>query len=431
MSVWDNGGPTGKRTEMVSVPPLRLPATGGDGGTLAGLPPPSSTVEGHDSAQAPPTVSSGGPPPALVSGARPAGGAGLANPDPRPHDGVHDSASDSEAGASGVGGEDDASDGAGSSRSDGAVSLLSASTGSTGRAFRKAKERLDQLRQEALERNLRSFQIPPGEEVNVLYPSEAAVVSTFAGTGEAGCRNGRAEDASFNRPQGVAVTPWTPRTIRYGVCGVVYVSDTLNHVIRKIDRKGTVSVFAGDGKPGYVDGNAPIARFYEPCGLAVNSDGDVFVCDRLNNCVRKIEMKTRKVTTFVGNGRAGYGTVTAVQCVARVLTRVLRRFFDGGKVAATFNRPHNVCCDRYNNLFVTDFLNNRVRRVTPDRKVTTVVGDGAFRHAVGRCAASRTAGPMGVAADSWGNVYFTDQVLFAGACARAANGTADAARPRV
>ena len=55
-------------------------------------------------------------------------------------------------------------------------------------------------------------------------------------------------------------------------------------------------------------------------------------------------------------------------------------------------------------------MNNRIRKITPDRRVTTIVGDGAFRHTVGRCPGSRTAGPAAVAPDSWGNLYFTDQV---------------------
>jgi hypothetical protein len=189
--------------------------------------------------------------------------------------------------------------------SEGDISLLSASTGSTDKAFKFAKEKLAQLRQEALKARQVAFEIPPGEEVNVSYPAESGVVSLFAGSGIPGFQNGPVATARFNRPQGVAITPWTPRTIRYGVCGVVYIADTMNHVIRKVDRAGLVTTLAGDGFPGLVDGAASKSRFNEPCGITVNSEGDIFVTDRCNHCVRKIEMKTLQVSTFVGCGKPG------------------------------------------------------------------------------------------------------------------------------
>lgn len=151
-----------------------------------------------------------------------------------------------------------------------------------------------------MEKQPKELNRPLGEEVHITYPEEAGIVTTLAGMGEQGRKNGPGATATFNRPQGIAITPWTPRTIRYGVCGVVYVADTMNHMIRAIDREGNVTTYAGDGRPGYVDGGCAVARFHEPCGITVNSDGDIFVVDRVNHCVRMIEMKTKKVSTFVG-----------------------------------------------------------------------------------------------------------------------------------
>ena len=207
-----------------------------------------------------------------------------------------------------TGGREDsgAEDDSDTTSDDDAVSLLSASTGSTERAFRAAKDALHKLREEAVAQQERKLEIPKGEEVHIAYPSEAGVVTTFCGTGLPGHKDGTVLDAMFNRPQGVAISPWTPRTVRYGVCGFTYVADTLNHCIRQIDRDGNVTTYAGDRKAGYADGSAPLARFNEPCGLVVNSDGDIFVADRMNNCIRMIEMKSKKVSTFVGTPRAGY-----------------------------------------------------------------------------------------------------------------------------
>lgn len=86
------------------------------------------------------------------------------------------------------------------------------------------------------------------------------------------------------------------------------------------------------------------------------------------------------------------------------------RYFDGGKIAGRFHCPRGIGVDRYNNLYLADFINNRIRKITPDRRVTTLVGDGTFRHAVGRTGTSKTAGPAYVAVDTWGSIYFTDMV---------------------
>ncbi len=79
-------------------------------------------------------------------------------------------------------------------------------------------------------------------------------------------------------------------------------------------------------------------------------------------------------------------------------------------MGAHFHLPRHVTTDRYCNLYVTDFINNRVRLVTPTRRVGTLVGTGAFRYTDGKIADAEAPGPLGVAADSWGNVFFTDQV---------------------
>ena len=83
---------------------------------------------------------------------------------------------------------------------------------------------------------------------------------------------------------------------------------------------------------------------------------------------------------------------------------------DGAKGGAHFHLPRGISNDRYNNLYIADFINNRIRAVSADREVRTITGDGSYYYLDSTLAESTTCGPLGVAADSWGDLYFTDQV---------------------
>jgi sugar lactone lactonase YvrE len=108
--------------------------------------------------------------------------------------------------------------------------------------------------------------------------SAAGVVSTLAGSGAQGNANGPGNVASFFDPVGVAVD----------AAGNVYVADSGNNLIRKISPGGMVSTFAGNGTPGWVDGIANPASFYDPYGIAVDAAGNVYVADLFNDVIRKI-----------------------------------------------------------------------------------------------------------------------------------------------
>ena len=115
------------------------------------------------------------------------------------------------------------------------------------------------------------------------------LVYTFAGSGLAGYGDGFGLEALFNHPSDVA----------FGPCGNLFVADSLNHVIRKIDVYGEVSTVAGvPGRSGYADGNVGVSLFNSPMGIAVNRDGVIFVSDTGNHLVRKIE--DGYVTTIAG-----------------------------------------------------------------------------------------------------------------------------------
>ena len=117
--------------------------------------------------------------------------------------------------------------------------------------------------------------------VSVISPAttaKVAVVSTLAGGGTAGFADDTGTKARFRLPIGVAVD----------TSGIVYVADTDNHRIRKITKDGVVSTLAGTGEAGFADGTGTKAIFNAPMGVAVDKDGNVYVADQENHRIRKI-----------------------------------------------------------------------------------------------------------------------------------------------
>ena len=172
--------------------------------------------------------------------------------------------------------------------------------------------------------------------------------------------------------------------------GNIYTADQPHHTIRKITPEGTATIFAGlNDTPGSANGTGSVARFNFPTGLAVDGAGNVYVADSGNNTIRKIT-PAAKVTTFAGSAGL-FGSA------------------DGTGTAARFNDPFGVAVDHSGNIFVTDTVNNTIRKITPTRVVTTLGGlalspgtsDGAGINA-------RFNSPRGVAVDSTGNIYVGD-----------------------
>ena len=206
------------------------------------------------------------------------------------------------------------------------------------------------------------------------------VVSTFAGQlGVAGTANGTGTAAQFDSPSGLA----------FDKSDNLYVSDTGNNTIRKITTSRVVSTFAGvAGTSGFLDGVTDSAQFNSPLGIAVAPNGTIYVADSGNHCIRAIT--SGGVSTFAGSSQ-NWGSA------------------DGTGTNASFNSPVGLAFDSRTNLFVADANNDTIRKITPNRTVTTFAGaagvDGSTDGAV---TVARFRSPAELVFDRKGNLFVAD-----------------------
>lgn len=202
-------------------------------------------------------------------------------------------------------------------------------------------------------------------------------VSTLAGNGTPGFADGPVAAAMFNNPNGVAVD----------ALGVVYVADTANNRVRRIGADGVVSTVAGDSAPGMQNGSGSQARFNAPQGVAVDSQGNIYVADTGNAAVRKID-SGGTVSTLAGDGTVG----SADSPNAR---------FDG--VVGIAVEGQNVY------VYLADTGNHRIRRLDVAGTVITVSGaERGFKD--GSAGQARFAEPSGIALEADGKIIVADGV---------------------
>ncbi len=203
--------------------------------------------------------------------------------------------------------------------------------------------------------------------------SPAGVVTTLAGSTQ-GYADGTGAAAKFDGPVGVAVD----------AAGNVYAADSSNRRICKVSPAGVVTTLAGSTK-GYADGTGAAAKFDDPAGVAVDASGNVYVADWGNNRIRKVS-PVGVVTTLAGSTR-GYS--------------------DGTGASAKFSNPTGVAVDEAGNVYVADWGNNRIRKVSPAGVVTTLAGS-TKGYADGTGAAAQFSLPKAVAIDGAGTIYVGD-----------------------
>jgi sugar lactone lactonase YvrE len=218
----------------------------------------------------------------------------------------------------------------------------------------------------------------PDTGVDTTAPDAPAsgTVTTLTGS-SAGHKDGPLASALFNWPTGVAIDG----------NGNLYVADSLNHCIRKIDLKGgTVSTIAGDGKgvTGTKDGPAASATFKEPYGIAVNAAGTkVYVADRHNHRIRLVS--GGMVSTLAGGAqgyKAGQGSV------------------------AEFNEPCGVSVDSTGVVYVADKSNHAIRKISTSGMVTNFAGTGTSGYVNGAVASARFFEPYGLVVNAAGTVIY-------------------------
>ncbi|MCS7460764.1 S-layer homology domain-containing protein [Paenibacillus doosanensis] len=213
----------------------------------------------------------------------------------------------------------------------------------------------------------------------------SGTISTVAGTGSAGFSGdgGPATAAELNYPMGVAVDN----------SGNLYISDTVNCRIRKVDASGTISTVAGTGVFGYSgDGGSAIsAKLSYPSGMTTDKDGNVYFVDQSNHRIRKIDA-SGTISTVAGTGIAGDSG-------------------DGGSAAsAELRSPTGVALDDSGNLYIADFTNNRIRKVDRSGIISTVAGTGSVGYSGdgGPATSAQLTYPSGVAVDRYGQLYIAD-----------------------
>ncbi len=215
-----------------------------------------------------------------------------------------------------------------------------------------------------------------------------SVITTVAGTGQFGSTG----------DGGPAVSALLSRPIRIDIDGAgnLYLTDSDNHTIRKVTPQGVISRVAGKaGQRGSSGDGGPAtdALLNFPIGVAVDGAGNIYICDNGNLRIRKVTAADGKISTIAGNGTLGSGG-------------------DGGLgTAAQFNNLQNVAADKDGNVYIADFGNNRIRKVTAsDGKISTVAGNGTqgFSGDGGLATDAQLNSPNNVSVDKDGNLIICD-----------------------
>jgi len=210
----------------------------------------------------------------------------------------------------------------------------------------------------------------------------SGMVTTLAGSGSSGAADGTGASASFRGPSAVAAD----------AMGNVYVADLHNHLIRKINAAGVVTTFAGSGSPGSTNGTGTAASFNYPSGVAVDAAGNVYVADSGNNLIRKINA-AGVVSTFAGSGSAGSADGTGSSAsfnnpasvavdaagnvyVADYLNNLIRKIGTAGvvttisaKIGSTgnpfsFNSPIAIASDAVGKLYIVNYANSLIYKIS-------------------------------------------------------------------
>ena len=218
---------------------------------------------------------------------------------------------------------------------------------------------------------------------------EIGMIQTVVGTGEGGYAGdgGPATEALIGEAYGCD----------FDTAGNLYISDGRNHTIRRIDNEtGIITTVAGCGRAGYSGDGGPAteATLDNLYSLQVDTNGDLYIVDRLNAAIRKVEATTGIITTVAGTGEPGYSG-------------------DGGPaLEATWGAPKAMRCDHQDNVIVVDTENHAIRRIDAVTGIVTTIAGGR-QGGGGDGGPAIEAGlerPHGCGIDPQGNLYIADGV---------------------
>ena len=225
--------------------------------------------------------------------------------------------------------------------------------------------------------------------------STTKIITTIAGTGNAGYSGdgGPAVNSNLNTPAGVALDG----------AGNLYIADKGNNAVRMVSSAtGILSTIAGTGSPGSAGDNGPAtsASLNQPWGVTVDVAGNLYIADTGNHRIRKVEMVSGIITTVAGNGYLDPSGSGAGGFAGD----------NGAATSAELNRPFAVAFDAAGNMYIPDSSNNRVRVVNPSGVITTFAGDGIAGYSGdgGPATAARMWSPSGIVVDAAQNVYISE-----------------------
>ncbi|GEM_PF-230859 len=187
-------------------------------------------------------------------------------------------------------------------------------------------------------------------KVNISSGVITLVAGSTLGTAGSSGDNGPAVNALLNNPFGIASDS----------AGNIYIADRTNHRVRKINTSGTITTVAGTGQANYFGDGGPAinAPLDTPCAVALDAAGNLYIADQANQRIRRVDMTTGYITTFAGNGNPGFGG-------------------DGGPaIYANLYNPIGLAFDAQGNMYIADLSNQRIRQVTPFGTIYTVAGNG-------------------------------------------------------
>ena len=217
------------------------------------------------------------------------------------------------------------------------------------------------------------------------FSADAQIITTIVGTGVPGYTGdgGAATTAKINYSSGITVDG----------SGNIYISDWGNSCIRKVNSAGVITTVAGNGTAGYTGdgGPATLAEINAPDQIYADNVGNVYFAEYVNHIIRKIST-AGIISTVAGNGTSGYSG-------------------DGGQAtAAELNNPIGITLDGSGNLYISDFIDNRIRKVNTLGIISTFAGNGIAGYTGDGVAATATElyHPDYLITDGSGNVFFCD-----------------------